>query len=198
MKLLWEIFWKERELKRQILHLGVGLFYAVCFALGWIDGLVATIIFVLAVIVSFYLKKQEGFWDRFVLLLEREHHFLEIPLRGAIFFALGVTITIMLFEPMPALAGIVTLAFADSLGTLYGKYLGRVKIPWNKDKHLEGPIIGGALAAAVCFTFLPILPAIVGAYVGAFVDTLNLHFKGVEIDDNLLIPILTAAFISLF
>jgi dolichol kinase len=186
-----------KEFKRQTFHLGFGLTYAAGYFFELITVPVSLLALLGAVAFSFYLKKQRGFFDRLVLLLDREHHFWDVPLRGAIFYLLGVTITISFFDILPALAGILVLAIADSVGTLYGKYLGRVKIPWNKKKHLEGPIIGGGLAAAACFVFLPVWPAVIGGYAGALIDTLDLQIGKIEIDDNLLIPVVVAGIISL-
>ena len=197
MKIVWEIFQKEKEFKRQIFHLVAGLVFALGYFLGLVTPLMSLGLFVFGVVFSFYLKEKRSFFDRLVLLLDRDHHFWDVPLRGAIFYALGATITILFFDFLPAMAGLVTLAVADSVGTLYGKYVGRIKIPWNKEKHLEGPIFGGGLAAMLCFAFLPVWPAVIGAYAGALVDTLDLRIGKIEIDDNLLIPVVVAGIVTL-
>ncbi len=192
MKILWNIFWKEKEFKRQIAHLSFGLLYAVGYALGAIDVRVSLAMISATILVSMFLKKRRRFIDRIILMLERENHLFDIPLRGLIFYLLGVTIAISFFDGLPALAGIVVLAVADSIGTLYGKYMGRLKIPWNKDKHMEGPLIGGGLAALLCMSFLPVWVALIAGYAGAVLDTFDLKIKGIVFDDNLLIPVVVA------
>jgi len=173
-----------------------GLAYALAFFWGWMTPLISFGLFLGSIVAAMFLRKRRSTVDKIVLLLERENHLFNIPLRGLIFFLLGVTVTIYFFDLLPALGGIVVLSVADSIGTLYGKYMGRLHIPWNKDKHLEGPIIGGGLAALACVSFLPVLPALVGAYVGAFIDTLTIRIFGFELDDNLIIPIISATCIT--
>ena len=93
------------------------------------------------VTLAFFLKTRVE-----LLLIElcywlKEEHFWNLPLRGPIFFILGCTITISFFSFIPALAGVLVLSITDSIGTLYGKYMGVMKIRWNPRKHMEGPII---------------------------------------------------------
>lgn len=196
MKLLWTTFKKELEFKRQIFHLVLGLLYAAGFLFGFITPLVSSLLLIASIFASFFLRKRRKLVDKIVLLLERKKHLLDLPLRGLIFFLLGATLTIAFFDFFPALAGLVILSVADSLGTLYGKYLGVAKIRWNPDKHMEGPILGGFVAAIMCMSFLPMPAAVVGAYVGAFLDTLKIRIFGFDIDDNLLIPIVSAGVIQ--
>ncbi len=196
VKFLWEIFWKETELKRQMAHLSFGLVYALFFSLGYINTTVSIVMLVATLALAFFLKTRRSFVDRIVLLLEREEHFWNLPLRGPIFFILGCTITISFFSFIPALAGILVLSITDSIGTLYGKYMGVMKIRWNPRKHMEGPIIGGVLSTVMLYSFLPLVPAAVASFVGAFIDTLSMRVFGFEIDDNLVIPIVAAVVVK--
>lgn len=196
-KFLWKIFKEETELKRQMAHLSFGLLYALFYSMGYIDVWTSSLMLLGSLVLAVFLKKHRSFVDRIVMLVEREDHFWNLPLRGLIFFLLGTTLTIGFFSFIPALAGILILSITDSLGTLYGKYLGVMKIRWNPNKHMEGPVIGGFLATFMLLSFLPLMPALIASYVGAFIDTFNVKILGVEIDDNLLIPILTAEIVKL-
>lgn len=187
----YSFFHREKEVKRQLAHMAFGFAYVLAYFLGlmplWLAwGLVAS-----TLLASLLLKERSRFIDRFIHLFQRKQELMHLPLGGMIYYFLGAALTITLFEPVPAMAGILILAIADSIGTLYGKYLGMVKIPWNKDKHMEGPLLGGFFSALVCMTFVPIFPAILGAYFGAFIDTLDWG-----IDDNLLIPVFSAGLIQ--
>lgn len=194
---LWKIFREETELKRQTAHLCFGLLYALFYSYGYIDVWVSGLMLLASIALAVFLKRQRSFVDRIVMIVEREEHFWNLPLRGLIFFLLGTTLTIWFFSFIPALAGILILSITDSLGTLYGKYLGVMKIRWNPNKHMEGPVIGGFLATLMLMSFLPLMPALIASYVGAFIDTFNVKILGIEIDDNLLIPILTAEIVNL-
>ncbi len=198
MKFLWNIFWRERELKRQIFHMGFGLFYAAGFFFDLINIPISIAMLIGLIIASVFLQKRRTFVDEVVLLLERKEHLFDVPLQGPIFFMFGVTLTIAFFDLYTATAGIIILAVTDSLGTLYGKYMGRLKIPWNKNKHMEGPLLGGLAAGLMCCAFVPILPAFLAAYAGAFFDTLDLRFGHLVLDDNLIIPLVGAGVLALF
>lgn len=196
MKLLWNLFWRELEFKRQVAHLLFGLAYSVTFAMGWMTPAISFALVVVALGASQFLKRRRTFVDKIVLLLERKQQLLDLPLKGLIFFLLGASLTILLFEPTAALAGLLVLSITDSLGTLYGKYVGVAKIRWNPNKHMEGPILGGLAAWLALMSFLPFPPALLAAYLGAFLDTLTLKIGRFELDDNLIIPLASAALVQ--
>lgn len=197
MKLLWKIFLEELEFKRQIAHLIFGLCYAVAYTLGFMTVTNSLLLLAGALCLSLWLRKRRTFVDKIVLMLEREKHLLDLPLRGLLFFILGSTLTIYFFDFIPALSGILVLSVADSIGTLYGKYLGVAKIRWNPDKHMEGPILGGLVAGIMLMSIVPAPIAFTAAYVGAFIDTFTIKIFRFEIDDNLLIPLASALVVML-
>lgn len=197
-KLLWELFWKELEFKRQIAHLLFGLSYAALYVLGIIDSTITLIAFFVVLGFSLYLKSRRSFVDKLVLLIEREKDLFNLPLSGLLYFLLGCGLTIHFFDFLPALTGIVVLSITDSIGTLYGKYLGNIKIKWNPEKHIEGPVLGTFVSAVLCMSFLPVMPALIASFTGALIDTFNLRIGKYKIDDNLLIPIAAAIITQLF
>ncbi len=204
MRILWKLFWREKEFKRQLAHLAFGLGYALLFLWGYMTVPISLVLLGLGILASLWLKLRRSFIDKVILLLERDRDFLDLPLKGALSFVLGATITIGVFDFEPALAGILILSVVDSIGTLYGKYTGVAKIRWNPEKHMEGPILGGLAASILLLSFLPFAPAVLASFVGAFIDTLdlrvNLRVGGravrLKLDDNLLIPVMSAAVIQ--
>lgn len=165
--------------------------------IGVINPSLSFAILACTILIGFYLStRKKSFAEKIVAHLERTAHFDELPLKGVIFYLVGASLTITFFEFVPAICGVVILAVVDSVGTMYGKYVGRFRIPWNKDKHIEGPIIGGLLAAVLCIALVTPAPAFAGSYVGAFVDTIKLKWGRFSIDDNLLIPVISAAVIQ--
>lgn len=181
----------RKEVRRQLVHLLFGLLYAFLFYLGFLTPLISLAFLLLFIAISLFLKAQESWIHHFILLLERDHDLNQFPLRGPIFFLLGTTITISLFSFEAALGALIVLSFVDSIGTAYGKTLGRIKVPWNRQKHLEGPVIGGVLSALIGLLFLSPVSSILGSTVGAFLDTLNPHIGRLRLDDNLTIPLLS-------
>ncbi len=191
-KLLWDLFWKELEFKRQIAHLLFGLSYAGLYVIGIVDAKITLIAFIAVLAFSLYLRSRRSFIDKLVLLLEREKNLFNLPLSGLLYFLLGCGLTIYFFDFLPALAGIVVLSVTDSIGTLYGKYLGNIKIKWNAEKHIEGPVLGTFVSTVLCLSFLPVMPALIASFTGALIDTFNLRVWRIKLDDNLLIPIVAA------
>ncbi len=196
IKLFWNFLWREKELKRQSAHLLFGISYALAFWMGWITPERSFLLLGVVLVFALFLRKRRRWLDEIVLMLEREKHLFYLPLRGPIFFILGVSLTITFFDSVPAFAGIVILSVTDSIGTLYGKYIGLWPIPWDKERHLEGVLAGWAIATLICFSILPFLPAFLGSGAGALADSVKWRLFGLELDDNLLIPLLSAAVVQ--
>jgi len=192
IKAVWNYFYREREIKRQLIHMVFGLAYGAAFYFEFLPIWLAWCAVVGVLLVSLILRRRHRITDDLLRLAEREEDIFRFPLKGAFFCVLGLALTITLFEPLPALAGIIALAAIDSLGTLYGKYLGVVEVPWNKKKHFEGAILGGLLLVAICVNFLPWGVAVAAALVGVFLDTIDL-----QLDDNIYIPLVVAAVVEI-
>ena len=111
------------------------------------------------------------------------------PARGALMFLVGSTITLVLFSFNIAIvaASIAVLAMGDSFSTLAGKRLGRHRIPYNKEKSLEGTLFGFIAAFAGAWALVPWPIALAGAMTGMLSESLSLR-----VDDNLIIPIAAA------
>ncbi|MFV2040618.1 MAG: diacylglycerol/polyprenol kinase family protein [Candidatus Hydrothermarchaeales archaeon] len=116
----------------------------------------------------------------------------EFPGRGALRFFTGALLTLLVFRNTPSIftAGIVVLALGDSASTLGGVAYGRHKLPYNRDKSIEGSVSGfaAAFAGLILLTPLPAVAALAAAAVGMATESLPIGF-----DDNLTVP-LAAAF----
>lgn len=189
----------HKEILRQGAHCGFGLCYALAFYWGYMPVWLSWLMLAAVVFIAWLLKRyRQNQVDQLVLLMERESHFVRFPLKGPVFFILGVTLSIWFFPKDAALAGIATLSIVDSIGTLYGTLIGGLPVPWNSKKSLGGPLIGALLTAWVCHFWLPWDVALLAAFAGAFIDTVELRIFGYSIDDNLLIPLVSACMVGLF
>lgn len=102
-----------------------------------------------------------------------------------IFFALGITLALLIFLPPTSYASIAVFTLGDSFATLSGRKLGKHVFPYNKGKKIEGTMFGFLLASLGAFVFtLSPLKALAGAAVGMFVESLP-----APINDNLTIPL---------
>lgn len=101
-----------------------------------------------------------------------------------IFFALGITLTLVLFPEHISYASIAILTLGDSFAGITGKTLGKTAIPFNKGKKLEGSIFGFLLAFMGALLFVNPTKALIGAFVGMLAESLPL-----PVSDNLAVPL---------
>jgi len=88
------------------------------------------------------------------------------------------------------------VTFGDSASHLSGKFFGKVKHPLNKYKLLEGTLLGFIAALIGALFFVGWQEAIPAAVVAMVVESLELKFRSKVVDDNLLIPLVAGAVIS--
>jgi len=105
-----------------------------------------------------------------------------------IFHALGIALSLLIFPTGIGYAAITVLALGDSSASLLGKRFGRMRIPFNKGKSIEGSISGMVFAFLGALLFVDPITALVGAAAGILIEALPL-----PIDDNLLIPLAAGA-----
>jgi dolichol kinase/phosphoserine phosphatase len=103
-----------------------------------------------------------------------------------VYFALGILLTLLLFPAPANSAAIAIFALGDSAASIFGRYLSKTPLPFNKDKSLEGSAAGFFFAFLAGAVFVSPLLALVGAAVAMFIEYLPL-----PINDNLLIPLCT-------
>ena len=99
-------------------------------------------------------------------------------------FAVGIVFSLIFFPEPANYAAVVILALGDSFATIFGKKMGRIKLPFNKGKHVEGSVFGFLFAFAGALLFVTPFKAFAGAAAGMLIGGLPL-----PVDDNLTIPI---------
>jgi len=87
------------------------------------------------------------------------------------------------------------------LSYIIGKYIGKIKIPWNKKKNIEGPLIGACLSTVIIYLLYSFGVIHINKYFlafgAAFVAILvDLRIGDWEIDDNLTIPLISGFIFS--
>lgn len=107
-----------------------------------------------------------------------------------LYFAFGITLTLLVFPAPASSAAIAIFALGDSAASLFGGLLGK-RLPFNKDKTLEGSFAGFIFAFLAGSLFVPPLFALVGAVVAMVVEYLPL-----PLNDNVMIPIVTGLVLS--
>lgn len=128
-------------------------------------------------------------------IFEREENLKAHPGIGAIAFLTGSILALILFTLQTATAAILILSFGDGISGLIGPY-GKTHIH-NPKKKIEGTIAGIIAASAAAATVIAILPAVIASSAAMLVESFDIKIAGIKIDDNLIIPILSGAILSL-
>jgi uncharacterized protein (TIGR00297 family) len=127
------------------------------------------------------------------------------PATGIVIYPAAVLALIVLFPKRPDVAASAwgILAIGDGMATIVGRAIGRQRLPWNRDKTLEGLLslflfggAAGALLAWWCRGAVAPAPPLwftfgapfVAALAAAFVETIP-----VRLDDNVSVPASAAA-----
>ena len=130
-------------------------------------------------------KKEIRLVKKILQIFEREKDIKTFPGRGSFFLVFGAWLALAVFPKPIVLASVTIMAIGDSLATIIGKYIGRIPLPFNKEKSLEGSMIaflGSVLAASY---FVPFPQAMIGGAAAMFIEALPL-----KIDDNAIIPLI--------
>lgn len=114
----------------------------------------------------------------------------------AVFFLLGVTLSLELFPRDVALAAITILALGDGISGLVGPF-GRIRTPLSSDKLLEGTLAGAAIAAVVAAQFVPWPQAAAAAFIAMLFEATEIRMNQRLLDDNLTVPLAAGTVILL-
>lgn len=122
-----------------------------------------------------------------------------IPLKGTIMLLCGITLSFLLFPEEIVYASIAIVAFGDSIATAVGVLVGRHKLPYSKEKTVEGTVSGIVAAFLSSLLFVTPVQALIGAAGGMLLESIiglqtirelnsQIIFK-FFFNDNFLIPL---------
>lgn len=174
----------EKEDKRQLIHISIGIAAIILFMLMprgyFVGGIIVIVLSGLLLVNLRFLGMKIGIIEAMVGLFEREN--VRFAGWGSACYAMGVLIiSSFLTEPAPIIAGIIILAFGDGMASIAGKR-GRIKLPFNKNKTLEGMAAFFVFSLPAYFFIGSI--AVIIALICAIVESMDFGW-----DDNLTIPI---------
>jgi phytol kinase len=180
------------EMKRQLAHILLGTLIVSLLYHEIINASIISIALVATIMISILSKKtQIPIISALLRIFDREQDIKEFPAKGAIFYLLGSLIVVYFFPKDIALASIMILALGDSVSRLVGPY-GYLKHPFSSVKFLEG-IFAGAVAGFIGAIFFVSWPsALTASTVSMMIEGVDLRIKNFKIDDNLLIPVVSA------
>ncbi|MDR2661788.1 MAG: SEC59/DGK1/VTE5 family protein [Treponema sp.] len=117
---------------------------------------------------------------------------------GPVTLGMGAFLTLVLFPPVAAAAGVYALAFGDGTASLAGKFSGRLRLPFLFGKSLEGSL--ACFLGAFISAYLVSQPlgnrwhiALIAACTATAAELLPIRDW-----DNIIIPLATASAVQLF
>ncbi len=135
------------EASRQTVHMLVGTF---ALLLRWLSYPQALACAAGAIVFnSFILPRLPGSKQRLYRMAEREHGLSA----GIFMYPISVFILILVFPVSVAAAMWGVLSFGDAFATLVGSRAGKTRLPWSKQKSVEG-MVAFVLAAFPAAAFL--------------------------------------------
>ncbi len=134
------------------------------------------------------------FW-KLLEYVERQQNWETIPGKQAFSLAVGLIIVSLLFSEKELEVAIISTAIYDGVATIVGKLSGKHKIPFTK-KSVEGTVAGIIINSLFLLLILPIWKSI---FISVIVASVELMAKSEKwyLDDNILIPIVSAVTYSL-
>lgn len=189
---------KTFELRRQMAHLFIGAAIIILFYFDFLSTKILLVILFVGLILSLLSKKFEiPIIAQFLNFFERPLARQKFPGKGAFFLVLGSFSALILYEKNIALAAIAIMAVGDSLATIFGTQIGKIANPLNGKKTLEGTLIAFFLATLGAAFFVSFPVALVGGLSGLLIESAPLKIGKVQLDDNLLVPIIAGIVMSL-
>lgn len=181
------------EVNRKLLHmfLGVVLVALLMFGIVGKGHLFGLLIIMLAI--SILSRKYDIPIISWLLRnFEREDYVKKFPGRGFIFYIIGSLLVLAFFPMDIAMPSILVLAFADSIGHLFGIRYGKRKHPYVKTKFVEGWVAGLIAGFIAAFIFVPWHEALAASFFAMLVEGIEVKIGAEEVDDNLIIPLVAA------
>ena len=172
----------EKELKRNVFHLLVGIFFALLVLK--LNHEICLVLLALLIVIATILSeavlrgKTLGVLKWFLKTFEREK---VRPGLGVINFLIGAFLSLVFFSSRIAFLSILVLAFNDSFSTVVGIAFGKHRI--RGKKTFEGSI-GGFLGTVLIMAFF--VPSIWEVLLISLTATIIELFS--VLDDNLIIP----------
>ncbi len=180
------------NLRRKLIHLFYGFALVGLLSLNILNtpllGLICAIIAIFVFVLS---RQQSSIIRKIITYFERKKN-PRFPGLGPLFFTTSSFLALLLFSKPIALAAILNLTVGDSVNALIGYF-------WKKDKKKKIGITAAAFFATSLMTLQYVNPqqAIIGALSTSILEFTEPKIKGKEVDDNLLIPLLSGSLMSL-
>lgn len=179
------------ELRRQIAHLLIGMIIVFLIDLKLLTPAILAIILLVGVGLSFaYKYRPIPIIHEILHFFERPQDIAILPGKGPIFLVLGSLFALILFPVTIAKGAITVLAVGDSISHLVGRYFGKTKVPFSKNKMLEGTVVAIVCSTLAALLFVDISKAFLASLLTISFESIYPEKLARHFDDNLIIPLL--------
>ena len=181
------------EVNRKLLHMSLGVVLVALLKFGIVGkGHLFALLIIMLAISTLSRKYNIPVIGGLLRNFEREDYVKKFPGRGFIFYIIGSLLVLVFFPMDIAMPAILILAFADSIGHLFGIRYGKRKHPYVKTKFVEGWIAGLIAGFIAAFIFVPWHEALAASFFAMLVEGIEVKIGAEEVDDNLIIPLVAA------
>ncbi len=214
--LYWKPLLKNREVKRQVFHCVLGIFFVILINQGIMESIgsskalsvfyflpSASRVFFLILVVGTFLvlvsrKRKIPLIYWFLEKFERPEIIDKFPGKGSYFYFVGAFIVTLFFDRNIAAASLLILAIGDSTSHLVGANLGKIKHPFNNNKNIEGNLTGGFLSGAAASLLIHPAIGFTTALISMFLEGIPLPGSLEKLnEDNVTVPVVSAIIMSL-
>ncbi len=186
------------EFRRKLFHILLGIAFVALIYFGALRALSLGIILALGIALSLIEKHNKlPFLSLMLDLFERESDRESFPAKGMLFFIAGVFLSVLLFPINIALASIMVLTFGDSFTHIFGVHFGKVKSPLAEHRFIEGAFAGIIAGFFGALFFVSPLHALIAATAAMLVEAIEFNIPKIQVDDNILIPLVAGASLML-
>jgi len=188
------------ELRRQIAHLFTGAVIVLLLKLQLMNTqILFTITFLGGILVVIARKIRVPLIHDLLEYFERPHHIARFPGKGSFFLVLGSALATLIFDLHIAMAAIMIMAVGDSVTNIVGRHFGKIKNPFNAKKNIEGTVSAIFFSTLAGLFFIPFFPAFIASTVSMAIESIDLGIKRfeIEIDDNVVIPLVAGAVMTI-
>jgi dolichol kinase len=182
---------EKNDILRKIIHILFGIIILIS-ALIIPRDIFLRCLFILFLFVIFLTILHIKFRLKIIENISKENE-RRFPLKGLLFFIVGVGLVIFIFPKDIALASIAVLTFGDSVSSLAGFFGIKYRInPFRRYKSLFGTFCGIVIAFLFALIFVDPLQALVGSFFGMFSEAVSIKLGETDADDNLIVPLVAA------
>jgi len=186
------------ELRRQIAHLLIGMLIVFLMELKLMTPNILIITLLIGAVISIiYRYRPIPVIHEILVALERPEDIATFPGRGPFFLILGSLLAMLLFPIDIAKGAITVLAVGDSISHLVGRYFGKTKVPFSKNKMLEGTVVAIVLSTFTALLFVDFPKAFIASLITISLESIYPEKISRYLDDNLVIPLLAGAIMLL-